>query len=54
MRRLQRQTLRPPLDQQRQRRAVASQERKTLIEASEIMLKLAYAHPEDGAQSGEE
>lgn len=33
---------------------LTSQERKTLIDASEIMLKLAYAHPEDEAQSGEE
>ncbi|MBB3312879.1 DNA-binding MarR family transcriptional regulator [Rhizobium sp. BK196] len=33
---------------------LTSQERKALIEASELMLKLAYAHPEGEAQSGEE
>jgi DNA-binding MarR family transcriptional regulator len=30
------------------------EERRTLMEASEIMLKLAYAHIENEAQSGEE
>ena len=30
------------------------EERKTLMEASEIMLKLAYAHIEDETQTGEE
>lgn len=30
------------------------EERKTLIDASEIMLKLAYAHTEDETQTGDE
>lgn len=32
---------------------LTSDERKTLMKASDIMLKLAYAHPGDEAQTGE-